>query len=186
MRLFTKFWFFFAAIPFVSSSQSASGADEAAARTAAAQANLAFYTVCLADINTNLGSYNSYMEENNMQLPQTIADYYFHIAALPSTADLQADIARSFPFTQFQTFITNFPWYESLMQKASITTVYLPQDFLSTQTAGGGSQTMASQIATNTGQTKANPDSLSTQNVAGGIDVSIFYLFLVFFGIFVL
>lgn len=179
MRLIHCIGFFYSLAISTLASQSSSVAN-AAARSSAAQANWPFYTVCLADINTNLPAYNSYMIDNNMELPQAIGDYYFHLANLPNTADLEEDIASNFPFTHFQTFITKFPWYSSMLQKASVSTIYLPQDFVSGSTATGGSQVTGS-AATNAGETTVITGT-STKNEATSINPGYFALFLVLVG----
>ncbi|CAI4045809.1 hypothetical protein SKDZ_12G0940 [Saccharomyces kudriavzevii ZP591] len=107
---------------------------DTSARSAAAGADMAFFMEFLNDFDTAFPQYTSYMMQNRLTLPQAVADYYYHMAALGSTADLQSDIAQSFPFTQFQTFITAFPWYTSLLNKASVTTIYLPQHFITDDT----------------------------------------------------
>ncbi|CAI4034977.1 hypothetical protein SMKI_12G1140 [Saccharomyces mikatae IFO 1815] len=108
----------------------ASSSDDTFARSAAAAADMAFFVEFLGDFNTAFPQYTSYMMQNHLTLPQAVADYYYHMADLASTVDLQSDIAQSFPFTQFQTFITAFPWYTSLLDKASAATIYLPQHFI--------------------------------------------------------
>lgn len=108
--------------------------DDTFARSAAADADMAFFMEFLNDFDTAFPQYTSYMMQNHLTLPQAVADYYYHMVDLTSTADLQSDIAQSFPFTQFQTFITGFPWYTSLLNKASATTIYLPQHFITDET----------------------------------------------------
>ncbi|KOG97754.1 Afb1p DI49_3569 [Saccharomyces eubayanus] len=112
-----------------------SSADEnTLARSAAADADMPFFLAFLEDFETAFPQYTSYMMQNHLTLPQAVADYYYHIADLASTANLESDIAQSFPFTQFKTFITAFPWYTSLLEKASATTIYPPQHFLTDDT----------------------------------------------------
>ncbi|QLQ78077.1 hypothetical protein HG537_0A03240 [Torulaspora globosa] len=180
MRLVQQAGFLYALIVSALSLQSTPTASEAA-RASAAQANLPFYTVCLADINTNMPAYSSYMVDNNMQLPQAVANYYFHAVTLASTADLEADIASSFPFTEFQTFITQFPWYNSLKQKASVSTVYLPQDFMTSSTATSDQEATVT-AETTTGQTVSTTDHSTTKNEAFSINPSFFVPILALFG----
>ncbi|CCD24993.1 Afb1p NDAI_0E01770 [Naumovozyma dairenensis CBS 421] len=105
-------------------------AQMVSARSEAANVDMPFFMAFLDDFGSQLPQYTSYMAQNHFTLPQAIADYYYHIAFLPDTADLQADIANTFPFNQFQTFITAFPWYSSLLSHASVSTIYLPEDFI--------------------------------------------------------
>ncbi|CAI4046143.1 hypothetical protein N7582_003739 [Saccharomyces uvarum] len=140
-----------------------SSADEnTLARSAAADADMAFFMAFLDDFETAFPQYTSYMMQNHLTLPQAVADYYYHIADLASTANLESDIAQSFPFTQFETFITAFPWYTSLLEKASATTIYLPQHFLTDDTQPSetssvySSQTASTSIAKSTASSTAS------------------------------
>ncbi|CAI5101102.1 BTE_HP_G0109140.mRNA.1.CDS.1 [Saccharomyces cerevisiae] len=119
---------------FAAKTLTSSSNDDTLARSAAADADMAFFMEFLNDFDTAFPQYTSYMMQNHLTLPQPVADYYYHMVDLASTADLQSDIAQSFPFTQFQTFITAFPWYTSLLNKASATTIYLPQHFITGET----------------------------------------------------
>lgn len=100
------------------------------ARSKAADYDMAFFVAFLTHFDSNIASYTSYMIKNHITLPQGIANYYNHLATLPDDGDLAADIVSTFPFTQFQTFITAFPWYSSLLQDGGITTMYLPEYFM--------------------------------------------------------
>ena len=103
--------------------------EDAQMRSMAAEQDFSFFSAFLSDFGGNYQSYTSYMAENNMRLPQGVMDYYNHLAQLPSTANLEEDIASSFPFTEFQTFVTEFPWYSSLLEEAGATTIFLPAYF---------------------------------------------------------
>lgn len=100
-------------------------------RSNAASVDIAFFTAFLEDFNDNFDKYTSIMNQNKVTLPQEVANYYYHLAPLPSTVDLQSDIAVNFPFTEFKSFITKFPWYSSLLTEGHITDFYLPSDFIS-------------------------------------------------------
>ena len=104
-------------------------------RSEAAKYDMPFFTAFLDDFDTNLEKYTSYMMKNHITLPQAIADYYYHLAPITTDIDLESDIAQTFPFTEFHTFVTIFPWYSSLLKDADLTTLYLPDDFLTTNTA---------------------------------------------------
>lgn len=99
-------------------------------RYEAAGADMPFFTAFLNDFDVNLSKYTSYMMQNHITLPQAVADYYYHLAPLATDIDLQSDIAQTFPFTEFQTFVTVFPWYSSLLSDADATTLLLPDDFV--------------------------------------------------------
>lgn len=100
------------------------------AQSAAAAADAPIFIEFLSDFATNMNSYTSYMNSNKMTLPQDVANYYFHISDISETSKLQQDLATSFPFSNFKTFITAFPWYESILSRASASTFYVPQDFI--------------------------------------------------------
>lgn len=129
------------------------------AQAAAAEADVTFFTIFFDDFNSNLASYTSYMNANNMQLPQEFVNYYYHLAGLPSSADLEADLASSFPFTPFQTFITKFPWYSNLLMEASASTLYLPQYFI---TASSNASSIGTVLST------MPPSAVTSRNISLG------------------
>lgn len=103
--------------------------DDPVQRSIAAQEDLAVLAVFMEDFKTNHDSYTSYLESNKLLLPETILQYYNHVTKLGSTVNIEEDIASSFPFTQFQTFMTLIPWYTSILKEAGATTFYVPDDF---------------------------------------------------------
>ncbi|KAL3232646.1 hypothetical protein RNJ44_04562 [Nakaseomyces bracarensis] len=105
--------------------------------------------------------YTSYMIQNHLTFPQDVADYYNHLAFLPSTADLESDIIRYFPFTPFQTFVTAFPWYTSILSKAGKPRMYLPEDFI---TQAEAEQTTS--ISTVSNNNTAKPSNTGSTNKA--------------------
>lgn len=100
-------------------------------RSDAAQIDINFFTAFLEDFNDKFDMYTSVMNQYKLTLPQNVANYYYHLAPLPSTIDLQSDIAVNFPFAEFKSFITKFPWYSSLLSDGKVTDFYLPSDFIS-------------------------------------------------------
>lgn len=104
------------------------------ARGEAAAADLPFFIEFLDDFNLNMQSYTSYMNEAKMTLPQNVANYYYHLKDISETSELLIDLATSFPFTEFQTFITAFPWYSSILLQVSASTFYVPDDFITSAT----------------------------------------------------
>lgn len=100
-------------------------------RNEAAKADMPFFEAFLNDFDVNLPQYTSYMMQHHITLPQAIADYYYHLAPMATDIDLQSDIAQTFPFTEFQTFVTVFPWYSSLLSDAGVSTIYLPDYYKS-------------------------------------------------------
>ncbi|KAL2709982.1 Afb1 [Kluyveromyces marxianus] len=103
------------------------------AKQEAASADINFFIGFISDFNANQKSYTSYMKEAQMTMPQDIADYYFHLQQVTESTQLLEDIATSFPFSDFKTFITAVPWYTQLLSQASITQFYVPDDFMTKQ-----------------------------------------------------
>ncbi|CDO91789.1 unnamed protein product [Kluyveromyces dobzhanskii CBS 2104] len=122
----------FCQLPFTTADDSSS-ALVSVAKQEAASADLQFFVEFLDDFNVNLASYTSFMNEAKMTLPQDVANYYYHLKDVSETTQLLEDLATSFPFTQFKTFITAFPWYSSLLSEASATNFYVPDDFITQQ-----------------------------------------------------
>lgn len=115
------------------------------AQLAAASANMGFYSIFFFDYNYNQPQYSSYMSQHSMTLPQDVKNYFFHLQALPGTADLAEDVAENFPFTTFNTFISAFPWYSTLLSDASMSTLYLPQYFVTDATTATQNEITATQ-----------------------------------------
>ncbi|CCH59692.1 hypothetical protein TBLA_0B08760 [Henningerozyma blattae CBS 6284] len=105
------------------------------ARSKAADVDYSLFLEFLNDFNTRFQVYTSYMGQENIKLPQKLADYYNHLAGIPSSIDLKSDIIKTFPFDEFNTFITAFPWYESMLSSVSLTAVKVPADFLTSNEA---------------------------------------------------
>ncbi|EDO16965.1 hypothetical protein Kpol_1041p23 [Vanderwaltozyma polyspora DSM 70294] len=113
-------------------------------RSQAAAEDVGFVYAFINDFNTRMADYTSYMQDNDMQLPQGLANYYYHLATEPEDLNLQSDIAATFPFTEFNTFITKFPWYSTLLSEGSVTTFYLPELFLTAATVDSLTNTQSS------------------------------------------
>jgi hypothetical protein len=85
----------------------------------------------LMDLNTQYTSYLKYMDSNGMHFPAEINQYMVKIQTINDESSLMAAIkTMSFPFSEFQTMMTVFPWYSSIMSNAVVTTFYEPSDFL--------------------------------------------------------
>ncbi|CCK68258.1 Afb1p KNAG_0A05960 [Huiozyma naganishii CBS 8797] len=146
------------------------------ARSMAADVDMPFFTAFLNDFGSNFQVYTSYMVQNDITLPQAVVNYYYHLAPMTTDIDLKSDIISQFPFTEFQVFITKFPWYSSLLSEASLSTIYLPQHFItneqseiisSTRTSKRfAAVTSTSDPAKSTSLTIASTRSLSSQTTA--------------------
>lgn len=157
--------------------------DEAV-RSMATDADIYFIMAILNDLNANFDSYTSYMIQNHLTIPQQLADYYNHLATLPDTADLELDMISTFPFTHFQTFITNFPWYTSLLSEGFITTMYLPEYFVTMNNATTGSSTTTQNTISTTNSSWSSSSTISSQNGAISNNLTIFTPLSIIFMIF--
>lgn len=135
-------------------------------RSMAESKDFNFFMAFLNDFDKNFPVYTSYMVANKLKLPQQVADYYNHLAILPSTVNLEDDIINSFPYTEFQTFVTNFPWYTSLLKEGNITTMYLPRDFENISITEGKSTTNNTTNKSNNGTAISETGSSSTTKIS--------------------
>lgn len=142
------FWLTFTFLGFLADAKTQE--DALSLRSDAAKYDMPFFTAFLNDFDTDIGKYTSFMMENHITLPQAIADYYYHLATITSDINLESDIVQTFPFTVFQTFVTIFPWYSSLLKEANLTTLYLPNDFVTTNTASLSTSITPENISTGT------------------------------------
>ncbi|CAL9728384.1 A-factor barrier protein 1 [Monosporozyma unispora] len=141
-------------------------------RNEAAKDDMSFFTAFLNDFDVNLAKYTSYMMQHHITLPQAVADYYYHLAPMTTDIDLQSDIAQTFPFTEFQTFVTVFPWYSSLLSNAGVSTIYLPDYYKTMKVSAHASSsvtpsTKSALLNTPTGQvssiTSTSASAISTK-----------------------
>ncbi|KAH3901153.1 Afb1p SCDLUD_002636 [Saccharomycodes ludwigii] len=102
------------------------------ARSKAAQYDMPIISAFLADYNSDDIKYLSYLNENSKTLPQDIINYLYRIITISQYDSLQQDMASTFPFDEFQTFVQPFPWYSNILKSANATTFYVPEDFEST------------------------------------------------------
>lgn len=79
------------------------------ARSKAADTDMRFFSAFLSDFKKNQNSYNSYLDDHQKTMPQKVADYYQHVAQLPQSANLEKDVAASFPFFTISNFYRRIP-----------------------------------------------------------------------------
>lgn len=132
------------------------------AREIAASKDYSFFLGFINDFNTRYEDYVSYMRKEKINLPQKLANYYNRLAAFKSSINLQDDIASTFPFEEFNTFITNFPWYSSLLDESGVTTIIMPEQVI-TMTFGEKTITSSSGGSILTSSTATKPRSSSSK-----------------------
>lgn len=96
----------------------------------AVKGDIDFFFRFYQDLNTASQRYNSYMKQQNVAIPETVVNYYYRIAQ-EKISKYSTEMSTAFPFTQFETFAQQFPWYSSLLKDVSKTAVYVPDDFTS-------------------------------------------------------
>jgi len=88
-----------------------------------------FIEDAIIDIAENYSQYTSYMAVKNMEFPQELMQFYVYMTAETDSDFPTTLFAARFPFTEFYSYITAFPWYSSLLQEAGATTFYLPEHY---------------------------------------------------------
>lgn len=89
----------------------------------------AFLEDVVQDLGLNYQKYTSYMEERKIEFPQSLMQFYVYLTGATETDFPTSLFAASFPFTPFYTYITAFPWYNSLLSQAGMKTFYLPNHY---------------------------------------------------------
>lgn len=102
-----------------------------------------FIVYFIDDFSYNFDAYSSYMELNSIEVPTSLFNYYLEIAS-ETDYSFTSNLATQFPFEEFQTFITEFPWYSSLLSEADMTTIIAPVDVTSDLLYSSLSQWIAS------------------------------------------
>lgn len=88
-----------------------------------------FIEDAIINIAEDYGQYTSYMAKHNMEFPQALMQFYVYMTAETDSDFPTSLFASQFPFTDFYTYITAFPWYTSLLEEAGATTFYLPEHY---------------------------------------------------------
>ncbi|KAL6948848.1 hypothetical protein ACO0QE_001323 [Hanseniaspora vineae] len=116
-----------------------------------------------------LQDYQSYATAASTQIPAEVLNYFQIIEAVSDYQELQSQMIKTFPFQGFQSFITIFPWYSTLLQEAQMTTYYLPKDFVSSTASDASIQivssvSFSSPSAINAVSSTVYPTASSTQS----------------------
>ena len=89
----------------------------------------AFIQTVLLDALQDTGKYYDLINDKNIEFPPALMQFYAQLNTYPANSFPTSLFVQSFPFKEFQTFITNFPWVETYMEELSMTTFRGPDDY---------------------------------------------------------
>lgn len=89
----------------------------------------AFIQTVLLDALQDTGKYYDLINDKNIEFPPALMQFYAQLNTYPANSFPTSLFVQSFPFNEFQTFITNFPWVETYMEELSMTTFRGPDDY---------------------------------------------------------
>lgn len=125
----------------------------------------AFLSDAIVDIANDYSKYASYMDENSMTYPQTLLQFYVGLGTITDDSFPTSYLVDNFPITQFYTFITNFPWYTSLLSEVDATTFYLPEHFATiTSTVSSSSTSTSTSTGSSPGPSHSSSSSSSSSS----------------------
>lgn len=87
------------------------------------------YNIMLDAANNNNNRYTSVMIEKSMELPPELVQFILQLNTVDVSEFPTSMFVQSFPFSVFNTFITNFPWMDSYLSEYDMSTFKLPQDY---------------------------------------------------------
>lgn len=96
----------------------------------AAKADLGIILAFLSDFGLDKDVYDSFLEEHHLTFPQSLMNFYGSIHT-KQFDEITEELSTNFPFSDFGTFVTAFPWYSELVQEVSAGGYYLPQQITS-------------------------------------------------------
>lgn len=88
-----------------------------------------FIRTVMLDAATDIGRYSSVMYSENIEIPQKLLQFIVQINKYDVSAFPTSIFIQSFPFEDFGTFITHFPWMTSYMSACSITQFKVPSEY---------------------------------------------------------
>lgn len=91
----------------------------------AAEADMNAIIEFIFDFEQNQSKYKTFMSRNSIKFPQEFINYYANIETL-GQSEFMTQLSTNFPFTEFKSFATEFPWFSEFLFSASITEFYLP------------------------------------------------------------
>lgn len=98
-------------------------------RSAAIVDQESFIQAVLLDAATNYDEYTSIMLSKSIQFPPALMQFLVELDTYQLSEFPTSVYTSDFPFTDFQTFITNFPWIEGYMSQYSMSTFKVPSDY---------------------------------------------------------
>lgn len=124
------------------------------------------YTVML-DAATDMGKYSSVMYEKNIEIPQNLLQFIVKINTYEISAFPTSIFISSFPFEDFKTFVTNFPWMSDYLSSCSMTEFKVPSEYsVITTTLHGGEASVATNNVSPTAASSIAPSTSSITSVS--------------------
>ncbi|CEP21590.1 unnamed protein product [Cyberlindnera jadinii] len=170
MRYLVVLWLVLVELCNAQTTTSWSPEELSSATSRALASDASFIYDVMLDINHRYTTYLQYMDSNKMQFPDDIVQYMVGLQTISKESSLfEAVNTMSFPFDDFKTMITAFPWYSSLMSAADLSTFLVPSDFLVIDAKVTTSNTIAEETGSTTeprGDSTSEPssDTTSTSN----------------------
>ncbi|CAI8501783.1 unnamed protein product [Pichia kudriavzevii] len=103
--------------------------DSAGEKTAAVVEQEDFIKAIMRDALASQDKYASVMTEKSMEVPPELLQFLLALDNVEITDFPTASFADHFPFDEFATFVTNFPWYSSYLTENGLTSFKQPSDF---------------------------------------------------------
>lgn len=98
-------------------------------RSAAILNQQGFISAIMLDAATNFARYTTIMEEENLEFPPEILQFIIEISSYQISDFPTSIYIQTFPFENFQTFITHFSWISTYLNDYSMTSFKVPTDY---------------------------------------------------------
>ncbi|CDK28699.1 unnamed protein product [Kuraishia capsulata CBS 1993] len=142
---------------------SAFSEDTEEAKTLAAEYDFDFLVAFLNDFSSNIARYTSYMVDNSMTYPRQLVQFYNDVYTYTDYG-FTTLVPDQFPFSEFQTFISEFPWYTTLLKEGDITAFAVPADYLTTDVTTSTSESSESSTTTTSESSTSKSSSSKTSS----------------------
>ncbi|KAH3670503.1 hypothetical protein OGAPHI_001018 [Ogataea philodendri] len=148
----------------------------------------------LEDFGSRYQDYTAYMDSANMAFPGTLVEFYMEAQQQTTdTAKLSSLLANDFPMSDFKTYISAFPWYTSLLDRAGESTLYGTEDLasktvaLAQQSGGLDLKVLQASSTSNAGSGSSSQadTTVSTASSAGAATLMIPGIGLLLLGVFI-
>lgn len=157
--------------------------DSSEAATAAIVDQETFIMEVLSDAFNDADRYQKVMAQQGMVLPPELIQFVAELKVQDTNTDggiPTSFFAQRFPYTQFSTFIQNFPWVTTFYEDAGISGFRVPSDFMTevveeiiTTTVDGSDNVSAtSSVVASPSATTSTLQATTTSSIASTIKVS--------------